>query len=211
MRTTTNPLAESAVRALSTPPLLRICALHVAMCASLSTLVLPQGATARRDARATRHRSNTMTELHIVDAPRQVRAPGTATADTAIRPFRVQVSAEALTDLRRRLQATRWPDKETVTDQSQGAQLARLQALVQYWGGGYDWRKAEATLNALPQSTTNIDGLDIHFIQVKSKEKNALPVLITHGWPGSVFEFLGAIGPLTDPAAHGVTAVEAFD
>jgi len=135
----------------------------------------------------------------------------TATVDSSIRPFRVHVSAEALTDLRRRLQATRWPDKETVPDQSQGAQLARLQALVQYWGSGYDWRKAEAKLNGLPQFVTNIDGVDIHFIQVKSKEKNALPVLITHGWPGSVFEFLGTIGPLTDPVAHGGTAADAFD
>ena len=135
----------------------------------------------------------------------------TATVDSSIRPFRVHVSAEALTDLRHRLQATRWPDKETVTDQTQGAQLARLQALVQYWGGGYDWRKAEAKLNGLPQFVTNIDGVDIHFIQVKSKEKNALPVLITHGWPGSVFEFVGTIGPLTDPVAHGGTAADAFD
>jgi len=135
----------------------------------------------------------------------------TAAVDSSIRPFRVRISNEALTDLRRRLQATRWPDKETVTDQSQGVQLARLQALVQYWGGGYDWRKAEATLNALPQFVTNIDGVDIHFIQVKSKEKNALPVLITHGWPGSVFAFLGTIGPLTDPFARGGTAADAFD
>src|SRR5689334_6042195 len=116
-----------------------------------------------------------------------------------------------LDDLRRRISATRWPDKETVPDQSQGAQLARLQALVQYWGSGYQWRKAEAKLNALPQFVTNIDGVDIHFIQVKSKEKNAMPVLITHGWPGSVFEFLGTIGPLTDPVAHGGTAADAFD
>ena len=135
----------------------------------------------------------------------------TAPIDSSIRPFRVRVSGEALTDLRRRIQATRWPDKETVPDQSQGAQLARLQALVQYWGSGYDWRKAEAQLNALPQFVTTIDGVDIHFIQVKSKEKNALPVLITHGWPGSVFEFLGTIGPLTDPVAHGGTAADAFD
>src|SRR3989454_6851766 len=132
-------------------------------------------------------------------------------ASEAIRPFRVQVPQAALDDLRRRIAATRWPDKETVPDQSQGAQLARLQALVQYWGSGYDWRKAEAKLNALPQFVTNIDGVDIHFIQVTSKEKNALPVLITHGWPGSVFEFLGTIGPLTDPVAHGGTAADAFD
>jgi len=133
------------------------------------------------------------------------------TAPDGIRPFRVHVSDEALTDLRRRIKATRWPDKETVPDQSQGAQLARLQALVQYWGSGYDWRKAEAQLNALPQFVTTIDGVDIHFIQVKSKERNAMPLLITHGWPGSVFEFLGTIGPLTDPAAHGGTTADAFD
>ena len=132
-------------------------------------------------------------------------------AADAIRPFHVHVPDEALKDLRRRLAATRWPDKETVADQSQGAPLARLQPLVKYWASGYDWRKAEAKLNALPQFTTNIDGVDVHFIQVKSKEKNALPLLITHGWPGSVFEFLGTIGPLTDPVAHGGTAADAFD
>jgi pimeloyl-ACP methyl ester carboxylesterase len=132
-------------------------------------------------------------------------------ADTSIRPFSIHVPEAALMDLKRRVNATRWPDKETVADQSQGAQLARLQPLVQYWGTGYDWRKAEARLNALPQFTTNIDGLDIHFIQVKSKEKNAMPLLITHGWPGSVLEFLGTIGPLTDPVAHGGTAADAFD
>src|SRR6476660_2344565 len=138
-------------------------------------------------------------------------AQTTTTGDTTIRPFKVQVPQAALDDLRRRIAATRWPDRETVDDRSQGAQLAQLQELVRYWGTDYDWRKAEAKLNALPQFTTNIDGVDIHFIQVKSKEKNALPVLITHGWPGSVFEFLGTIGPLTDPTAHGGTAADAFD
>jgi pimeloyl-ACP methyl ester carboxylesterase len=138
----------------------------------------------------------------------KTRTPAT---DSSIRPFRVNISQDALMDLKRRVNATRWPDKETVGDQSQGAQLARLKPLVQYWGTGYDWRKAEAQLNALPQFTTNIDGLDIHFIHVKSKEKNAMPLLITHGWPGSVFEFLGTIGPLTDPVAHGGTAADAFD
>jgi len=135
----------------------------------------------------------------------------TQTTDSSIRSFRVHVSQEALMDLKRRVNATRWPDKETVPDPSQGAQLARLKPLLQYWGSNYDWRKAEAQLNALPQFTTNIDGLDIHFIHVKSKEKNAMPLLITHGWPGSVFEFLGTIGPLTDPVAHGGTAADAFD
>src|SRR5258705_5079821 len=146
-----------------------------------------------------------------VSLPGVVYAQAAGAGDTSIRPFRAHISDDALKDLRHRLQATRWPDKETVPDQSQGAPLARLQALVQYWGTGYDWRKAEAKLNALPQFTTNIDGIDIHFIQVKSKEKSALPLLITHGWPGSVFEFLGTIGPLTDPVAHGGTAADAFD
>jgi pimeloyl-ACP methyl ester carboxylesterase len=135
----------------------------------------------------------------------------TISAQFAIRPFRVDVPDEALADLRRRIAATRWPDKETVADQSQGAQLASLQELVRYWGSGYDWRKAEAQLNALPQFMTNIDGLEIHFIHVRSRHKDALPLIITHGWPGSVFEFLKAIGPLTDPTAHGGSAEDAFD
>src|SRR5262249_54299030 len=114
-------------------------------------------------------------------------------------------------DMRRRLAATRWPDKETVDDAAQGVQLAKLQELVRYWGTGYDWRKAEAKLNALPQFVTTIDGVDIHFIHVRSRNPKALPLLITHGWPGSVFEQLKIIGPLTDPVAHGGTADEAFD
>jgi len=133
-----------------------------------------------------------------------------STAD-AIRPFHIHVPDEALTDLRRRIAATRWPDKETVHDRSQGAPLAELQALVRYWGSGYDWRRAEAKLNALPQFTTNIDGLDIHFIHVRSRHKNALPLIITHGWPGSVFEQIKLIGPLTDPTAFGGRAEDAFD
>src|SRR3989449_7287239 len=152
----------------------------------------------------------TLNEMTMTETVTQT-ATQAPMASEAIRPFRVQVPEAALVDLRRRIKATRWPDKETVPDQSQGAQLARLQALVQYWGSGYDWRKAEAKLNGLPQFVTNIDGVDIHFIQVKSKEKNALPVLITHGWPGSVFEFLGTIAPLTDPVVHGGTAADAFD
>jgi pimeloyl-ACP methyl ester carboxylesterase len=130
---------------------------------------------------------------------------------TAIRPFRVNVPEEELAELRRRISATRWPDKETVADQSQGIQLARLQALVRYWGTGYDWRKVEAKLNALPQFTTTIDGVDIHFIHVRSRHENALPVIVTHGWPGSVIEQLKIIAPLTDPTAHGGTADDAFD
>ncbi len=117
--------------------------------------------------------------------------------------FVINVPEEALVDLRRRVAATRWPDRETVTDQSQGVQLAKIQELVRYWGTDYDWRKVEAQLNALPQFMTEIDGLDIHFIHVRSRHPNALPLIITHGWPGSIFELLKVIGPLTDPTAHG--------
>jgi len=129
----------------------------------------------------------------------------------AIRPFRVKVPNDALVDLRRRIAATRWPDKETVDDQSQGASLAKLQELVHYWGTGYDWRKVEAKLNSYPQFITNIDGVDIHFIHVRSKEKNAMPLIVTHGWPGSVIEQLKIIDPLVDPVAHGGRAEDAFD
>src|SRR5437762_586368 len=138
-------------------------------------------------------------------------AQTTTTGDTTIRPFKLQVPQAALDDLRRRIAATRWPDKETVDDRSQGAQLAKLQELVRYWGSGYDWRKIEAKLNALPQFTTNIDGVDIHFIHVRSRHKNALPVIITHGWPGSVIEQIKLIGPLTDPTTHGGSPEDAFD
>ncbi|MCI0363675.1 MAG: epoxide hydrolase N-terminal domain-containing protein, partial [Phycisphaerales bacterium] len=114
----------------------------------------------------------------------------------AIRPFRVNIPEEALTDLRRRIAATKWPDKETVSDASQGVQLATIQKLARYWATDYDWRKVEAKLNALPQFITEIDGLDIHFIHVRSKHENALPVIVTHGWPGSVIEQLKIIDPL---------------
>jgi pimeloyl-ACP methyl ester carboxylesterase len=131
--------------------------------------------------------------------------------DTAIRPFRVTVRQAEVADMKRRLVATRWPDKETVADQSQGAQLARLEELVRYWGTDYDWRKAEAKLNAFPQFKTTIDGVDIHFIQVRSRHENAMPLIITHGWPGSIFEQIKIIGPLTDPTAYGGRADDAFD
>jgi pimeloyl-ACP methyl ester carboxylesterase len=137
--------------------------------------------------------------------------PAAAGDDTSIRPFRANVSDEAVADLRRRLQATRWPDKETVADSSQGAQLANLQELVRYWATDYDWRKGEAKLNAFPQFMTQIDGVDVHFIHVRSRHPNALPLIITHGWPGSVFEQIKSIGPLTDPAAYGGRAADAFD
>src|SRR4051794_29548393 len=131
--------------------------------------------------------------------------------DTSIRPFHFTVSEEALADLRRRIVATQWPERETVADASQGVQLATMQKLAQYWATDYDWRKCEAKLNALPQFVTTIDGLDIHFIHVRSKEKNALPIIITHGWPGSIVEQLKVIGPLTDPTAHGGKPEDAFD
>jgi pimeloyl-ACP methyl ester carboxylesterase len=134
----------------------------------------------------------------------------TAAEGTAIRPFVIDVPEEELVDLRRRIAATRWPDKETVTDQSQGVQLAKIQPLVHYWGTDYDWRKAEARLNALPQFVTEIDGLDIQFAHVRSPHPDALPLIITHGWPGSIFELLKIVGPLTDPTAHGGRAEDAF-
>ncbi len=140
-----------------------------------------------------------------------VSAAAAESTGTAIRPFRVNVPDADIADLRRRLVATRWPDKETVADDSQGARLAQLQDLVRYWGTSYDWRKAEAKLNGLPQFITNIDGVEIHFIHVRSRHPNALPLIITHGWPGSVFEQIKLIGPLTDPTAFGGRAEDAFD
>src|SRR5262249_14248547 len=125
-----------------------------------------------------------------------------AAEDRSIRPFTVHVPQSALEDLRRRAAATRWPDRETVIDASQGVQLEKLQALVRYWATDYDWRKVEAKLNGLPQFVTTIDGVDVHFIHVRSKHENALPLIITHGWPGSVIEQLKIIGPLTDPTAY---------
>jgi pimeloyl-ACP methyl ester carboxylesterase len=129
----------------------------------------------------------------------------------AIKPFHVHFSDEALADLKRRVAATRWPDKEIVPDQSQGVQLATVQKLARYWSTEYNWRKVEASLNALPQFTTEIDGVDIHFIHVRSKLPNALPVIVTHGWPGSIIEQLKIIDPLTNPTAHGGSAADAFD
>jgi pimeloyl-ACP methyl ester carboxylesterase len=137
--------------------------------------------------------------------------PTPSAVASEIRPFRIHFPEAEVIDLRRRLAATRWPDRETVNDQSQGVQLAKLQELVRYWGTDYDWRKAEAKLNALPQFMTTIDGVDIHFIHVRSRHPNAMPLIMTHGWPGSVFELLKTVGPLTDPTAHGGRAGDAFD
>jgi pimeloyl-ACP methyl ester carboxylesterase len=135
----------------------------------------------------------------------------TAAEGDAIRPFRVSVPDDDLAELRRRINATKWPERETVTDQTQGVQLATMQKLARYWGTDYDWRKCEAKLNALPQFVTEIGGLDIHFIHVRSKHDNALPLIVTHGWPGSIIEQLKIIDPLTNPTAHGASASDAFD
>jgi len=132
-----------------------------------------------------------------------------ATAD-AVRPFHVNIPEEKLADLRRRINATNWPERETVGDDSQGVPLATMQQLARHWATDYDWRKVESRLNALPQFVTNIDGLDIHFIHVRSKHENALPIIVSHGWPGSILEQIGLIEPLTDPTAHGGTAADAF-
>jgi hypothetical protein len=136
--------------------------------------------------------------------------PGAATQDATIRPFSVDIPEEDLVELRRRIAATNWPERETVPDQSQGVPLAMIQELARYWATEYDWRKVEARLNALPQFTTEIDGLDIHFIHVRSQHEDALPLIVNHGWPGSVIEQLKIIDRLTDPTAHGASAADAF-
>src|SRR6266481_2192799 len=138
-------------------------------------------------------------------------AQQTRSDKTAFRPFKVNVPETELTELRRRIKATKWPERETVMDASQGVQLATTQALAQYWATNYDWRKVEAKLNALPNFITEIDGLDIHFIHVRSKHENALPVIVTHGWPGSIIEQMKIIDPLINPTAHGASASDAFD
>jgi hypothetical protein len=141
----------------------------------------------------------------------QTGTPISSSSSEAIRPFRVHVPEKELSDLRHRILATRWPDKETVNDQSQGIKLDQLKSLVHYWGTGCNWRKVGKRLNALPQFVTTIDGVDIHFIHVRSKEPNALPIIISHGWPGSIIEQLKIIEPLTNPVAFGGKAEDAFD
>ena len=149
-----------------------------------------------------------MSTLH----PSHPKDAGSVTGDVGadVRPFQVEIPEEELAQLRRRIEATRWPSKELVADRSQGVQLATLQALARYWTTAYDWRKCEARLNALPQFTTEIDGVEIHFIHVRSRHEHALPLIMTHGWPGSVIELLETVGPLTDPTAHGGTPEDAF-
>ena len=134
-----------------------------------------------------------------------------AGGENAIRPFRINIPEAELTELRRRINATKWPERETVADASQGVQLATIQKLAQYWASSHDWRKCEAKINAVPNFITEIDGLDIHFIHVRSKHEKALPMIVTHGWPGSIIEQMKIIEPLTNPTAHGGTAADAFD
>ncbi|ESY80861.1 multidrug MFS transporter [Mesorhizobium sp. LNHC221B00] len=149
--------------------------------------------------------------IALVTSPGVAGAISTSGGTAAIRPFRVQVADADLVDLKHRLKATRWPERETVKDTSQGVRLATMRALAHYWETEYDWRKCETYLNGLPQFVTEIDGLDIHFIHIRSKHANALPIIVTHGWPGSIIEQLKIIGPLTDPTAHGGSAADAFD
>ena len=195
----------------SSARLLAVCALGLAVGASRSTLAHAQVPASTRVAHSRHHESRDPTETMPPHARMKAPASRTRTEAEAIRPFRVAVPDEALTDLRRRIAATRWPDRETVADRSQGPPLAMVKELVRHWGSGYDWRKAEAKLNALPQFMTNIDGVDVHFIHVKSRHPGALPLIVAHGWPGSVFEQLKLVGPLTDPTKYGGRAEDAFD
>jgi len=178
-----------------------IAVIAVAMCLGL-ILLTPAQSYRTRDNK----KENTMTQT----SAKQIFEVKAADKD-AIRPFRAHISDADVADMKRRLAATRWPDKEPVADASQGAQLANLQELVRYWATDYDWRKGEAKLNAFPQFMTTIDGVDIHFIHVRSKHPNAMPLIITHGWPGSVFEQIKLIGPLADPTRYGGNAEDAFD
>jgi len=152
-----------------------------------------------------------MAKVKTTRVPPKTRPTRAPTQDTSIRTFSYTASNEELAELRRRILATRWPEEELVDDQSQGVQLATTQALARYWATDYDWRKCEARLSALPQFLTEIDGLDIHFIHVRSRHENALPLIVTHGWPGSIVEQMKIIDPLTNPTAHGGTAADAFD
>jgi pimeloyl-ACP methyl ester carboxylesterase len=175
---------------------------------------MPESLPTRRDVLAGTVASGAVALATTIPGLALAAPAGAASAGFAgdsVRPLHIEIPESAIAELRQRIMATRWPDKETVTDRSQGAPLANLQELARYWGTGYDWRKVEAKLNGLPQFVTAIEGLDIHFIHVRSREKSALPLILTHGWPGSVIEFIKAIGPLTDPVAHGGLAEDAFD
>jgi pimeloyl-ACP methyl ester carboxylesterase len=184
----------------------RFCATHVIATAMIVFLV-----ASSNYAQTLNPKETPMTPLVTQPFSSVPHAAVPATDPTAIRPFHINISEAELVDLRRRIKATRWSDKETVADASQGVQFSTMQKLARYWATDYNWRKVEARLNALPQFVTTIDGVEIHFIQVRSKQKNALPLIVTHGWPGSIIEQLKIIGPLTDPTAHGGKAEDAFD
>ena len=181
--------------------MIRLCKIHGAIAAAVTLAAPASFAIAQHEPRLKSPSAAGATAAHGNALPRE----------EAVRPFRVAISDEALAELRRRIIATRWPDKETVNDQSQGVPLAMMRELAEHWSTAYDWRKCEAKLNELPQFVTTIDGLDIHFIHVRSKHGNALPLIVTHGWPGSVVEQLKIIGPLTDPTAYGGRGEDAFD
>ena len=204
-------VAHTATAHSSSALRLCICALGIAVANAPPVL-------AQRSSTATTHRpaptlnpQPNMSQLTIQDVPVSPTALSDEPEALAIHPFRIDVPDAALADLRRRISATNWPDKETVADQSQGVPLATMRELAGYWATDYDWRKVEATLNALPQFTTEIDGLVIHFIHVRSKHPNALPLVVTHGWPGSILEQLKIIDPLVNPTAYGASAADAFD
>ena len=203
--------ASDAARARDRAARLCIYALGLAVSSSSPVLAAAQTEASSRQVRAAVSRETVMSQLATIDAPAATPASREVVSEDHIRSFRARVADADVADLRRRLAATRWPDKETVTDQSQGAPLANLRELVRYWATDYDWRKGEAKLNSYPQFVTKIDGVDIHFIHVKSRHPNAMPVIVTHGWPGSVFEQIKLIGPLTDPTKYGGRAEDAFD
>src|SRR5260370_1274777 len=167
--------------------------------------------TAHKSTAAQATKPKTTKKEDTMTQPSASQQVSEAADHNAIRPVRVNVPEAELTELRRRINATKWPERETVTDASQGVQLTTIQNLARYWGTDYDWRKIEAKLSALPNFITEIDGLDIHFIHVRSKHENALPLIVTHGWPASVVEQLKIVDPLTDPTAHGASASDAVD
>src|SRR5476651_2045236 len=176
--------------------------------------ILPESPSRRRfvSAAAAAVAAGSLSQLAFAETDQTITdvAESTSGDKTAIRPLRVHVPESQLIDLRRRIKATRWPERETVTDDSQGVPLAMIQELARHWSTDYDWRKCEAKLNALPHFVTEIDGLDIHFIHVRSKHENAMPLIVTHGWPGSVIEQFKIIDPLTNPTAYGASASDAF-
>ena len=180
------------------------------MAISIATFALGIGLIALSGHAQSNNSKANQREVNLTQTTATQKSNGQTAGKDAIRPFHVSIPKEAIDKLRRRIADTQWPEKETVADSSQGVPLATMQELARYWSTDYDWRKAEAKLNALPQFVTTIDGLDIHFIHVRSHEKNALPLIITHGWPGSVLEQIKLIAPLTDPTAHGGKADDAF-